>query len=116
MDPSLDGIDIGSTTCAITITGKFYHHDESCSYSEWDCIPFDECDNDDDNMFNALLCAHQIISNGDAKWVSIGHGPMDSFDIVDYPHDVLNHMVFFNMPQPIDDGDWHAIPLDEIPF
>ena len=97
----------------ITITGKFYHYDDTCSYSEWDRIPFDECDNDDDNMFNALSCAHQIISNGDAKSVSIGDDvDGDPFHIHDYAHDVLNHMKYWDVPQPIvDDGDWNSVPL-----
>ena len=97
----------------ITVTGKFYQHDDYCSYSEWDWIPFDECDNDDDNMFNALLFAHQTISNGDAKWVSIGDDvDGNPFNIHDYAHDVLNHMMYWDVPQPIvDDGDWNCAPL-----
>ena len=95
----------------ITVTGKFYQHDDCCSYSEWDWVPFDECDNDDDNMFNALLFAHQTISNGDAKWVDIGDGVDDDdpSNMVDFKHDVLNHMMFWEPQSIITDDDWDSI-------
>lgn len=80
---------------SIGVVGKFFIDDGDCQYFEWDCLSFDECDNDDDNMFNALLCAHQIISNGDGKWLSIGEMDDNGYDIIDNPIDVLNIMVFY---------------------
>jgi len=107
----------------ITVVGKFYDVDDDgfCSGSDWDWVPFDEHNNDDDNMFDALLFAHQSMSNGDVKWLSI----VDCINDVEQPHDdidVLNHMMFWEPQPPIthsnaDDWDAPVVPgADYIPF
>ncbi len=80
----------------ITVTGKFFNDDDGCSYYEFESIEFNHCDNDDDNMFNALLFAHQTITAGDVKYLSIGPNIDD-----EYQFDVVNIMKFYNVPQPI---------------